>query len=192
LLQDEEEDKLAKSRKKTKSPKVYPTNERYNKKVPSMSYRIDPDTKKTLSEIHDSSNGETWAKVFRRLVGDYEFKLISIEEARKNGFELGLRNAKLWYGVSYPCAKCGQTIFVSGPRQIAQVRELIVKARLAHSQCPEPNLPQPTPPKPTPSSITLPKSNPPVMLVHRSNGSQDKILRFLQSSEGANGAKSLP
>jgi hypothetical protein len=174
LLQDEEEDKLAKSRKKTKSPKVYPTNERYNKKVPSMSYRIDPDTKKTLSEIHESSNGETWAKVFRRLVGDYEFKLISIEEARKNGYELGLRNAKLWYGVSYPCAKCGHTIFVSGPRQIAQVRELIVKAALTHSACPKLNLP-----KPTPSSITLPKLNPPAVPVEKS-ANQDKISRFLQ------------
>ena len=183
---------MAKSRKKTKPPKVYPTNERYNKKVPSMSYRIDPDTKKTLSEIHESSNGETWAKVFRRLVGDVELKLKSIEEAKEAGYELGFRNAKSLHAVSFPCTKCGHTAVVTGPGQIAQVRELIVKAEWAHAECPRPNLPKLTPPKPSPPNMSRPNPNPPVVPVHRSNGSQDKILRFLQDSEGANGDKSLP
>ncbi|MGB7568986.1 MAG: hypothetical protein WBM07_14090, partial [Chitinivibrionales bacterium] len=78
---------MSKSRNKPKPTKVYPTNERYNKKVPSTSYRIDPDTKKTLFELRKASNGETWAKVFRRLVGDVELKLKSIEEAKDAGYE---------------------------------------------------------------------------------------------------------
>jgi len=192
LLQDEEENKLAKSRKKTKPPKVYPTNERYNKKVPSMSYRIDPDTKKTLSEIHESSNGETWAKVFRRLVGDVELKLKSIEEAKEAGYKSGSLNAMLRYGVTFPCAVCGQSILIKEPELKEKIRKLIAEAGWAHSECPRPNLPQPTPPKPIPPNISLPKPNPPSVPVHKSNGNQDKILRFIQDNKNANSDESLP
>ena len=103
--------------------KITPSQERYNQKVPATTFRMDSDTKQKLLELYEAAKAETWGIFFKSLVGDFELKLKSIEEAKKAGYELGLRNAKLWYGVSYPCAKCGHTIFVSGPRQIAQVRE---------------------------------------------------------------------
>ena len=157
-----------------KKKELRPSEKRYNKRVPPTAFRIDNETVKKLYELFEASKAETWGIFFKGLVGDVELKLKSIEEAKKAGYELGLRNAKLWYGVSYPCAKCGHTIFVSGPRQIAQVRELIVQAALTHSACPKLNLP-----KPTPSSITVPKPNPPTVPVEKS-ANQDKISRFLQ------------
>jgi len=136
--------------------------------------------------------GTTLPKVLIAFANEQGIKLKSIEEAKEAGYELGFRNAKSLHAVSFPCTKCGHTAVVTGPGQIEQVRELIVKAEWAHAECPRPNLPKPTPPKPSPPNMSRPNPNPPVVPVHRSNGSQDKILRFLQDSEGANGDKSLP
>ena len=156
-----------------------PSQERYNQNVPATTFRMDSDTKQKLLELFEASKAETWGIFFKGLVGDFESKIISIEEARKNGYELGFRNAKFWYGVSYPCAKCGHTAFVNGPTQKAQVRKLIEKAGLAHEECPRPNYEQPTPPKPIPPQMSRPKPNPPIMTVEKS-ANQDKISRFLQ------------
>jgi hypothetical protein len=170
-------------RRKTKKPsKVYPTNKRYDKRVPTTSFRIDPETVKKLFELREASKARTWAKLFRGLVGDYEIKLISIEEARKAGYVLGFRNARLQYAVSFPCADCRQIIFIEGPELISKVRKLIFKAGWGHSECPRPSLPQPPPPKPTPPNVSLPKANPPVVPINKSNGNQDKILRFIQDN----------
>ena len=171
---------MSKSRRNRKPAKVYPTNHRYDKRVPPTAFRIDPDTKKTLFELREASNGETWAKVFRRLVGDVELKLKSIEEAKDAGYELGFRDARSQFAVSFPCAKCGHAVFVNGPEQIAQIRELIIKARLGHPECPIPYLPKPTAPKPTPPTMNRPNPNPPITPVEKS-ANQVKILRFLQS-----------
>jgi hypothetical protein len=171
---------MSKPKKKTKSTKVYPTNERYNKRVPSTTFRIDNETVKKLYELFEASNAETWGIFFKDFVGDYKLQLISITEARKVGYELGYSDARSRHSISFPCPDCGQTIFINSPELKAKVRKLIAKAGWAHAECPEPNIPRPTPPKPTSSSITPPKPNPPVVPIHRSNDSQDKILRFLK------------
>jgi len=173
---------MSKSRKKTKPTKVYPTNQRYNKRVPATAFRIDTGTVKKLYELFEASKAETWGIFFRGLVGDYEIKLISIEEARKAGYVLGFRNARLQYAVSFPCADCRQIIFIEGPELISKVRKLIFKAGWGHSECPRPSLPQPPPPKPTPPNVSLPKANPPVVPINKSNGNQGKILRFIQDN----------
>jgi predicted transcriptional regulator len=173
-----------------KKKKITPSQNRYNKKVPATTFRMDSDTKQKLNELFEASKAETWGIFFKGLVGDFEIKLISIEEARKAGYKLGFRDAWSRYAVSFPCADCGQTIYIEGTELKAKVRKLIGE-RWAHGECPRPILPKPTPPKPTPSSITLPKPNPPAVPVEKS-ANQDKILRFLQDSEGASGDKSLP
>jgi len=160
--------------------KITPSQKRYNQKVPATTFRMDPETKRKLFELYKASKAETRGIFFKRLVGDYELKLISIGEAWKAGYQKGFRDARSQYVVSFPCPDCGQMIYIKGPDLIAKVSKLIAEAGWAHSECPRPNLQQQTPPKPTPSSITLPKPNPPVMPVHRSNGSQDKILRFIK------------
>jgi hypothetical protein len=152
---------------------------------------MDPDTKQKLLELCEASKAETRGIFFKRLVGDYELKLKSIEEARKSGYESGFRNARLLYMVSFPCADCGQNIFISGPELKVKVRKLIADAGWAHSECPRPNLPQPPPPKPIPPNNGLPKPNPPAVPVEKSTN-QDKISRFLKDSEGVSGDESLP
>ena len=171
---------MSKARKKTNPPKVYPTNERYNKKVPTTSYRIDPDTKQKLLELREASNGETWAKVIRSLAEGYEIKLTSIAEARKAGYQKGFRDAWAKYEVSAPCVNCGKSIFIDKPELKEQVRKLIVKARWAHVECPKLNFKQPTSPKPISANMSRPNPNPPVMPTDKANVSQDKILHFLR------------
>jgi len=171
---------MTKSRKGTKPPKVYPTNQRYDKRVPTTSFRIDNGTVKKLYEIFALSKAETWGMFFRSLVGDYELKLISLEEARKNGYQLGFRDAWSQYAVSFPCAKCGKTIFINSPGKKDQVREMLVEAKLAHEECPKLNFRQPTSPKPIPPNMSRPNPNPPIMPMEKS-ANQVKILRFLQS-----------
>ena len=171
---------MSKPRKKTKPTKVYPTNERYNKKVPSTSYRIGPDTKQKLLELREASNGETWAKVIRSLAEGYEIKLTSIAEARKAGYQKGFRDAWAKYAVSAPCEDCGKTIFINNPELKERVRKLIVKARWAHVECPKLNFTQPTSPKPISANMSRPNPNPPVMPTDKANVSQDKILHFLR------------
>ena len=176
-----EENIMSKPRKKTKKlTKIYPTNERYNKKVPSTSYRIDPDTKQNLLELREASNGETWAKVIRSLVEGYEIKLTSIAEARKAGYQKGFRDAWARYAVSFPCVNCGKAIFIDNPERKERVRKLIVKAGWAHVECPKLNFTQPTSTKPIPANMSRPNPNPPVVPTDKSNGSQDKIRRFVQ------------
>ena len=66
---------MSKPKKKTKSTKVYPTNERYNKRVPSTTFRIDNETVKKLHELFEASNAETWGIFFKGVVGDYKLQL---------------------------------------------------------------------------------------------------------------------
>ena len=172
------------SRKKRTKSKP-PSRQRYEIKNPTVSARMSIQNRDKLRLVL-RKQGTTLPKVLIAFANEQEIKLKSIGEVRKTGYELGFRDAKLWYSVSFPCAKCGHTVFVKGTEQIAQVREIIIEARLAHAECPEPNLPRPIPPKPTPSSITLPKPNPPVVPVAKSNGNQDKILNFLQEQPSTN------
>ena len=165
---------------KKKKKELRPSQKRYNKRVPPTAFRIDNETVKKLYELFETSKTETWGIFFKGLVGDYELKLISIEDARKAGYESGVSDARSRYVVYFQCPDCGQTIFINTPELKAKVRRLIAEAGWAHAECPEPNLPRPTPPKPTPSSINLPKPNPPVVPAAKPNGSQAKILHFLQ------------
>jgi len=180
---------LAKSRKST--TKKRPSRIKYETSHPTVSARIPIEIKeKILANL--KTLDMSMADAFKKLAGELEEKAKPIELMKKAEYKAGYSAAKNYYAVPYPCSKCEQTIFINTPEEKEAASKLMTEAGWGHETCPEPNLTRPTPPKPTPSSITLPKSNPPVMLVHRSNGSQDKILRFLQSSEGANGAKSLP
>ena len=180
---------MSKSKKKSK---ITPSQKRYNLRVPTTSFRIDPETIKKLNELRKTSNAKTWANLFKGLVGDFEIKLISIEEARRAGYQLGFRDARLRYAVTFPCVDCRQIIFIEGLELKAKVRKLIAEAGWAHSECPEPNVPQQTPPKPIPPNISLPKPNPPSVPVLKSNGNQDKILRFIRDNKNANSDESLP
>ena len=162
-----------------KKKEIRATQVRYNKKVPTKSFRLDPGTIEKLNTLREDSKSKTWAELFKVLVGEVEIELMSIEEAKRAGCEIGVRNARLRYAVSFPCADCGQTIVINGPELIAKVRKLIVETGWAHSECPGPNLPQPTPHKPTPPKTSLPKPNPPIMPVEKSNN-RDKISHFIR------------
>jgi hypothetical protein len=181
---------MSKSRKKTKPTKVYPTNQRYDKRVPPTAFRIDSETVKKLYELFEASKAKTWGAFFRMLVGDYELKLISIEEARKAGYQKGFRDAWSIYAVSFPCAKCGKTIFINSPMKKDQVRVMLVEAELSHEECPKLNFRQPTPVKPTPPTMNRPNPDPPIMPKGKSNN-RDKILKFIQDNKNANDDKSL-
>ena len=163
-----------------KKKKITPSQNRYNKKVPATTFRMDSDTKQKLLELYEASKAETWGIFFKRLVGDYELKLKSIEEARKAGYESGFSDARSRYAVSFQCPDCGQTIFINTPELKTGVRKLIANAGWIHSECPEPDLPRPTPPKPVPANMSRPRPNPPVGPAAKSNGSQDKIRLFLK------------
>ena len=179
---------MSKSKQKSK---ITPSQKRYNLRVPTTSFRLDPETVKKLNELREALNPKTWKNLFKILVGDFELKLKSIEEARKAGYELGFRNAKFCYGVSYPCPDCEQTIFINTPELKAKVRRLIAEAGWAHPECPILNLPKPTAPKPTPPSTSLPKPNSSIIPIEKSNN-RDKILRFIEDNKNANDDKSLP
>ena len=163
-----------------KKEKITPSQQRYNQKKPSTTFRIDSETVKKLYELFEASKAETWGIFFKGLVGDYELKLISIEQVRKAGYQKGFRDAWSQYAVAIPCAKCGKTIFINSPGKKDQVREMLVEAKLAHEECPKLNFRQPTSPKPIPPNMSRPNPNPPIMPVEKS-ANQVKILRFLQS-----------
>ena len=163
-----------------KKKELRPSEKRYNNRVPPTAFRIDNETVKKLYELFEASKAETWGIFFKGLVGDYELKLISIEQVRKAGYQKGFRDAWAQYAVSFPCAKCGKTIFINSPGKKDQVREMLVEAKLAHEECPKLNFRQPTSPKPIPPNMSRPNPNPPIMPVEKS-ANQVKILRFLQS-----------
>ena len=163
-----------------KKKKITPSQKRYNQKVPPTTFRMDSDTKQKLLELYEASKAETWGIFFKSLVGDSELKLKSIEEAKEAGYKSGSLNAMLRYGVTFPCAVCGQSILIKEPELKEKIRKLIAEAGWVHSECPRPNFTPPTPPKPIPPNISLPKPNPPSVPVTKSDGNQDKILHFLR------------
>jgi len=165
--------------RKNKTKNKPPSRQKYEKNNPTVSARMSIENRDKLRLVLRKL-GTTLPKVLIAFANEQEIKLRSIEEARKTGYELGFRDAKLRHAVSFQCPKCGHTAFVDGPGQIAQIRELIVKAGLAHAECPSPTLIQPPPPKPTSPNINPPKPNPPVVPVAKSNVSQDKITHFLR------------
>ena len=162
-----------------KKKEIRATQVRYNKKVPTKSFRLDPGTIEKLNTLREDSKSKTWAELFKALVGEVEIKLMPIEEAKRAGCEIGVRNARLRYAVSFPCADCGQTIFINGPELISQVRKLLVDTGWAHSECPKPNLPQPTPHKPTHPNMSRPNPNPQITPVEKSNN-RVKISHFIR------------
>jgi predicted RNA-binding Zn-ribbon protein involved in translation (DUF1610 family) len=163
-----------------KKEKITPSQQRYNQKKPSTTFRIDSETVKKLYELFEASNAGTWGIFFKGLVGNYKLQLISLEDARKAGYESGYSDARFRFAVSFPCPDCGHTIFINTPELKTGVRKLIANAGWIHSECPEPDLPRPTPPKPVPANMSRPRPNPPVGPAAKSNGSQDKIRLFLK------------
>jgi hypothetical protein len=162
-----------------KKKEIRATQVRYNKKVPTKSFRLDPGTIEKLNTLREDSKSKTWAELFKVLVGEVEIELMSIEEAKRAGCEIGVRNARLRYAVSFPCADCGQTIFINGPELISQVRKLIVETGWAHTECPKPHFIPPTSPKPNPANMSRPNPNPLIMPGEKSDN-QDKISHFIK------------
>ena len=169
--------------RRNKSRSKLPSRQKYEKNNPTVSARISIQNRDKLRLVL-RKQGTTLPKVLIAFANEQEIKLKSIEDAKKASYELGFRDAKVSFAVSFPCPKCGHTIFVNGPEQIAQIRELIIKARLAHPECPIPYLPKLTAPKPTVPNMSRPNPNPPVVPVAKSNGNRDKILNFLQEQPG--------
>jgi hypothetical protein len=163
-----------------KKEKITPSQQRYNQKKPSTTFRIDSETVIKLYELFEASNAGTWGIFFKGLVGNYKLQLISIEDARKAGYEAGYGDARFRFAVSFPCPDCGQTIFINTPELKTKVRKLIDEAGWIHSECPEPGLPQTTPAKPIPANMNRPNPNPPAVPAAKPNGSQAKILHFLR------------
>jgi antitoxin component of RelBE/YafQ-DinJ toxin-antitoxin module len=168
---------LAKSR--TSTTKKRPSRIKYETSHPTVSARIPIEIKeKILANL--KTLDMSMADAFKKLAGELEEKAKPIELMKKAEYKAGYSAAKNYYAVPYPCSKCEQTIFINTPEEKEAASKLMTEAGWGHETCPEPNLPRPTPPKPTPSSITLPKPDPPVVPLHRSNDSQDKILRFIK------------
>jgi hypothetical protein len=120
--------------------------------------------------------GTTLPKLLIAFANEQEIKLKPCDEAKNIGYQ----EAKRLYMVTYPCSICGKDIVITNPKTKTAVGQYMHDAGWAHAECPEPNLPRPTPPKPIPANKSRPNPNPAVVPVHKSNGSQDKILQFLR------------
>jgi mRNA-degrading endonuclease RelE of RelBE toxin-antitoxin system len=168
---------LAKSRKNTK--KKSPSRIKYETSHPTVSARIPIEIKeKVIANL--KSLDMNMADAFKKLAGELEEKAKPIELMKKAEYKAGYRAAKNYYAVPYQCSKCGQIIVINSPEEKESASILMTAEGWRHATCPEPNVPETAQAKPIPANMSRPNPNPSVVSIAKSNGSQDRILRFLK------------
>ncbi|MFP4052154.1 MAG: hypothetical protein ACLFVB_10495 [Thermoplasmata archaeon] len=86
-----------------------PSKKRYNKRNPVISFRVSKEVKEKLDEIIEERK-TTKKEWFEGIINDENN---SQEEAFRNGYDKGYRDAKNKYKVEYPCNVCGEPIIVT-------------------------------------------------------------------------------
>lgn len=115
------------NKNRVKSP---PSRIKYGKNHPTVSARLPKEKRDKLMALLVSL-GITLPQLLLKFIGEYELKLVPIEEARKKGF----LEAKDIYMVSYPCRRCGKPVAITSKHSKDLVSKYMAEHGLGHDKC---------------------------------------------------------
>jgi predicted transcriptional regulator len=90
---------------------MYPSQVRYLKKNPVVSFRLKKEEKEKLDKIADLE-GKTPGQYVRDFLNGLVEKREKEKEIYDNGFKNGYEKGKKDWQIWYPCNVCGQPIFI--------------------------------------------------------------------------------
>jgi deoxycytidylate deaminase len=110
--------------------KKTPSRERYEKNNPTVSARVSRETRdKLLQSLAEL--GMSLSDALKILAGELEIETVSIEEARKKGFD----QAKKLYMVTHPCSVCGEPTVITTPEEKGAVSLYMREYGWGHKKC---------------------------------------------------------
>ena len=112
--------------------KKSPSRERYEKENPTISARVPKETRDRLL-VNLAKLGMTLPDALKVLAGELEVKVMSIDEARGQGFE----DAMKLYMVTYPCNICGKPIHITSPKAKEAAGKYMFEHGWGHAKCHE-------------------------------------------------------
>ena len=107
----------------------YPSQERYNEKKPTVSFRVSLREKLQLKEMAEKEGmcvGDLVRKSLLKQAGH-------TSSAYTNGLNMGYNDAKRKFCFSCPCSKCGKTMFFSAKELKKHVGDKL--RRYVHEEC---------------------------------------------------------
>jgi len=121
-----------------KKLKPLPSRIKYENNNPTVSARLPKEKRDKLLAILLVLK-MTLAQLLLHFIGEYEIKIIPVEEASKQGFDEGYKKgflrAKEMYAVRYPCNKCGKEIVVNSEKEKQDIRQFMIRERWCHGEC---------------------------------------------------------
>ncbi len=107
-----------------------PSREKYEKENPTVSARLAKETRDRLRGVL-TKQGMSLADALRVLAGELEVKVRPSDEAR----QLGYKEAKNLYMVTYPCRICGNPITLTSQKAKEAASRYMVEHGWGHAEC---------------------------------------------------------
>ncbi|MGD1119802.1 MAG: hypothetical protein ABR886_09990 [Dehalococcoidales bacterium] len=114
--------------------KKTPSRIKYESTHPTVSARLPKEKQEKLMVLIKSMN-ITLPKLLLHFIGEYEIKIMPVEEARKKGIIQGYQKAKDIYAVKYSCSNCGKEITVTSDEEKKVIRKFMADNKWHHISC---------------------------------------------------------
>jgi len=107
-----------------------PSRIKYENNHPTISARLPKDKQDKLLALL-RSQGVTLPQLLLHFIGEYEIKIMPIEEARQKGYQ----EAKKIYMITYPCRKCGKPVAITSEQAKKAVSKYMTERGWGHKEC---------------------------------------------------------
>ncbi len=116
----------------SKQRRKSPSRIKYEKENPTVSARLPKETRDMLRGVL-AKLGMSLAHALRVLAGELEVKVRPSDEAR----QLGYKEAKNRYMVTFPCSICGELMPITGQKAKEAVGKYMTEHGWHHTECPK-------------------------------------------------------
>jgi len=118
--------------------KKTPSRVKYEKKRPTVSFRISKELYDRLQAVKEAE-GKSTTEVLKVGVGLLEVKVSKEKEAKRQGydegFEKGYEEAGELYKVTYLCKICRRTLVVTSAKEKGAIKSYMLEHGWGHADC---------------------------------------------------------
>lgn len=113
-----------------KKSRKTPSRNKYENNHPTISARLPKDKHDKLLALLRNLD-VTLPQLLLHFIGEYEIKIMSIEEARQKGYQ----EAKKTYMVTFLCRKCGKPVAITSKQAKEAVSKYMTERGWGHKEC---------------------------------------------------------
>jgi hypothetical protein len=119
---------------KRKRQKISQSRARYEQNHPVISFRASKEVRDRIKAVQEAE-GKSIGDIVKVGLGILEAKVRAEKDIRASAFAKGFKRASDFYMVSYPCAKCGETMRVTTDEEKEDIKAYMAEQGWGHSEC---------------------------------------------------------